>query len=99
MISVLLLQLLLGVDFPICTAESFQDHPVVTYADDKFCVFWADERLYGSTEQYAVYGARVTTNGHVVDPDGKLIFCDSVANRFDATFDGTNLLVVCRNGC
>lgn len=99
MIIVMLVQMLLGVDFPICTAESFQDHPVVTYTDNTFCVFWVDERLFGSTEQYAVFGARVTTDGHVVDPDGKLIYSDSVANRFDVAFDGTNLLVVCRDGC
>lgn len=93
------LYMLLSFDFPICTAESFQDYPVVTYTDNTFCVFWVDERLFGSTEQYAVYGARVTIDGHVVDPNGKLIYSDSVASRFDVAFDCTNSLVVCRNGC
>lgn len=99
MIPAIIVQIMLGADFPICTAESFQDYPVVVFAQDTFCVFWVDERLFGLTEQYALYGARVATDGHVVDPDGKLIYSDSVANPFDVAFDGSNLLAVCRDGC
>ncbi len=95
----LALLVLSGADFPICTAPSFQDHPVVRYVDGVYYVFWCDERFYSSSQEYAVYGARVTSDGHVIDPDGKLIFCDSVNTRFDVAFDGSNFLAVCRNGC
>ena len=99
MISLFLLFAILRSDFSICTAPSFQDYPVVKQVDDLYYVFWADQRLFSSTEKYAVYGARVTADGHVIDPDGKLIFCDSVADRFDVAFGVSNFLVVCRNGC
>jgi hypothetical protein len=99
MISVFLVFILSGVDFPVCAAPSFQDHPVVRYVEGMYYVFWSDQRLFSSTQQYAVYGARVTGDGHVIDPDGKPIFCDSVASSFDAAFGGSDFLVVCRNGC
>lgn len=99
MISSLLLLTLFGLDFPICTAPSFQDYPVVKYVDGLYCVFWSDQRLFSSMQQYAVYGARVTVDGHVIDPDGIPIFRDSVASRFDVAFGISNFLAVCRNGC
>ena len=99
MIGTLALLVLSGTDFPVCTAPSFQDHSVVRYVNGCYYVFWCDERFYSSTHLYAVYGARVTADGHVIDPDGKLIFCDSVNTRFGVAFGSSEFLAVCRNGC
>ena len=99
MISSLLLSIIFGLNFPICTAESYQDHPVVRYNDTLYYVFWADQRFLSSLQKYSVYVARVTAGGHVLDADGKLVFCDSVESRFDVAFGVTDFLAVCRNGC
>jgi hypothetical protein len=99
MTNLVLFVFMMGSDFPICTAPSFQDYPVVKQVDDLYYVFWADQRLFSSTQKYAVYAARVTADGHVIDPDGKLIFCDSAASRFDVAFGVSSFLGVCRNGC
>jgi hypothetical protein len=99
MISSLLFSVFLGLDFPICTAESYQDYPVVRYINGLYYVFWTDERFFSSAQKFSVYVARVTTDGHVLDPDGKIIFCDSVTSRFDVAFGISNFLAVCRNGC
>ena len=90
---------LAAADFPICTAESFQDHPVVKYVDNTYYVFWIDHRFYPSLNKYAVYGARVSPEGNVLDPDGKLLFCDSADSRIDVDFGVSDFLLVCRNGC
>jgi hypothetical protein len=99
MINFFLLISLTAADFPICTAESFQDHPVVRYVDSIYYVFWKDDRFYPSVNRYAVYGARVSLEGNVLDPDGRLIFCDSVESRVDGDFGMSHFLLVCRNGC
>jgi hypothetical protein len=99
MLSVLLLFAVSGFDFAVCTAPRFQDYPVVAYLDTLYYVFWADERLFPAKQQYAVYGARVTAYGHVLDPDGRLLYSDSTASKFDAAFGISNFLAVCRNGC
>jgi hypothetical protein len=91
--------MLLGADFPICTAQEYQSFPVVEYASGMFYVFWLDHRQYPLKQLYAIYGARVTPDGHVIDPDGKLVYCDSASGQFDVAFDGSNFLVTCRNGC
>ena len=99
MLSGFLLFAISGFDFAVCTAPSFQDHPVVAHLDTLYYVFWVDERFFSAKQQYAVYGARVTENGHVLDPDGRLLHCDSTASKFDAAFGISNFLTVCRNGC
>lgn len=99
MVNAFLIFMLLGADFPICTAQDYQDYPVTEYANGMFYVFWIDQRFYSTKQQYAIYGARITLDGHIIDPDGKLVFCDSASGRFDVAFDGSNFLVACRNGC
>ena len=99
MINSLLFFVLSGFDFAVCTAPSFQDYPVVKYVDSLYYVFWIDERLFSAKQQYAVYGARVTGDGHVLDPDGRFLFCDSADARFDVAFGASSFLAVCRNGC
>lgn len=99
MTTILLIHFLLSSDFPICTAENFQDYPVVCYTGDLFYVFWIDKRFYYPNEQFAVFGARVAVDGHVIDPNGRLIYCDSTADKFDVALGGDNSLAVCRNHC
>ncbi len=96
--STLLLFALVGADFPICTAASYQAYPSVCYANDRFYVFWVDQRQT-SPKQMAIYGARVTKSGTVLDPDGRELYKDSAGYRCSAAWDGTNFLIVTRNHC
>ncbi len=90
---------LINSDFPICTAYEFQDFPVVEHADSLFYVFWVDRRFYFVDESFAICAARVTPDGQVMDPDGKVVFRDSTADRIDVAYDGSNFFVVARNRC
>lgn len=91
--------LLFSSDFPICEAADNQFYPVVTFALDHFYVFWEDRRLVQTDTLYCVYGARVTTDGTVLDPDGKLIFANQVHYDIDAAFDGENFLIAFEDSC
>jgi hypothetical protein len=99
MMNPLFVIFLAAADFPICTAESFQDHPVVKCIDNMYYVFWVDHRFYPSLTTYSVYAARVSPGGNVLDPDGKLLFCETVNSRLDVDFGISDILLVCRNGC
>jgi hypothetical protein len=94
--SALLLLTLVGADFPICTAAGFTGYASVVYAQDQYYVFWEDQRAYPLT---GVYGARVTKQGTLLDPNGVELFTDSIGYRVSAAWDGTNLLVVTREHC
>jgi len=94
-ISVIIL-MLVGGDFPIGTAPNYTGYPSVCYANDQFYVFWIDQR---HLPLLSLYGARVTTDGVVLDPSGRALYVDSAGYSCDAAFDGTNLLVVTRNHC
>ncbi len=90
---------LCSADFSICTAVNNQYYPVAQYANNQYYVFWTDYRFLSSRDtSYALYGARITATGTVLDPNGKYIFKDSVFNPRVA-YDGTNLLAVWREGC
>jgi hypothetical protein len=95
-LTALLLFGLIGADFPICTASGYTGYASVVYAQDKFYVFWEDQRQYPLT---GVYGARVTKQGAVLDPDGVELFTDSIGYRVSAAWDGSNFLVVTREHC
>jgi hypothetical protein len=94
--STLLLLALVGADFPICTASGFTGYAAVVFAQDQFCVFWEDQRAYPLT---GLYGARVTKQGKVFDPNGVELFTDSIGYRVSAAWDGTSFLVVTREHC
>ncbi len=83
-------------DFAICTANDNQDLSSAIYKNNQYYVFWEDARSY---PLYSLYGARISITGSVVDPDGKLLFRDSVYSRPAVAYDGTNFLVVFRDGC
>jgi hypothetical protein len=85
-------------DFPICQESDVQATPEVLFADSLFYVFWTDFR-YSSVDTYAVYGARVTGSGMVLDPDGKRIFANKAETRPAVAYDGVNLLVVLQDSC
>jgi hypothetical protein len=87
---------LISSDFPISTAPNYTGYPSVCYAHNQFYVFWIDQR---QLPLRSLYGARVTTNGTVLDPDGRELYTDSAGYNCDVAFDGTNLLAVTRNHC
>jgi len=58
--------------FPVCEATGLQRRPKVSYGEDNFLVLWEDDRNFDSTG-YDIYGARITSSGMVLDPDGKRI--------------------------
>lgn len=84
-------------DFAICTADTNQHVPAVLFANDQYYVFWQDERMFPTQEFMSLYCARVTKDGSVIDPDGKLIYSDSFALEFDVAYDGSNFLVAFRD--
>ena len=91
-----LLLALVGADFPISTAPNYTGYPAVEFAEGNYCVFWVDQR---QRPNMSIYGARVTPDGTVLDPDGVELYTDSAGYRCNVAFDGTNFLVVTRNYC
>jgi hypothetical protein len=85
-------------DFAICQAADVQATPEVLFADSLFYVFWTDFR-YSSVDTYAVYGARVTDGGMVLEPGGKRIFANKAETRPAVAHDGNNMLVVLQDSC
>ncbi len=98
MIMLSLILLFVGADFPICTYDNSQDFASVFYANDQYYVFWRDHRYF--QPYHSIYGARVTTDGTVLDPDGKLLYKKwTIDEGASIAFDGTNLLAVFRYYC
>lgn len=85
----------INADFGICTMATYEIYPCAIYQNNQYYVFWTD---YRSAPLYSLYGARVSATGTVIDPDGKFLATDSVYNP-KVAFDGTNFLVVWREGC
>ena len=83
-------------DFAICPAGNFSGYPAAVYAQDQYYAFWIDQRC---SPLMALYGARVSKNGTVLDSAGVAIYTDSAGYSCTAAFDGTNFLVVTRNHC
>ncbi|WNG36094.1 hypothetical protein F0U61_22300 [Archangium violaceum] len=76
---------------PISTATNGQNDPVVTY-NQNFLVVWQDYRSGGNAD---IYGARVSSDGTVLETSGVLI--SSTTNSKDrpsVAHNGTNFLVV-----
>jgi len=94
-----LLLMLISTDFPISTAFESQRYPAVCYQQDQYYAFWCDRRFYGLDTTNCLYCTRITTEGVVIDPDGRLLVRDDVGYELDAAFDGANFLVVFRNHC
>ena len=75
----------------ISSAEGYQSEPYAIFDGTNYFVVWTDQRN-GSQD---IYGARVTTEGIVLDTDGILI-SDAINDQFfpSVAFDGTNYFVV-----
>lgn len=56
--------------FAVSARPSNQARPAVTFAGGHFLVVWMDARQY---PVYGLYGARVSPDGKVLDPDGRLL--------------------------
>jgi hypothetical protein len=89
--------LIIGSDFPICNVVDHQYTPVALFENSQYYVFWQDARFDSTLGLYSLCAARVGVDGTVIDPNGKIIYCDSAAGILDAAYDGTNFLVVFRD--
>ncbi len=77
---------------PISTAGSFQLLPSVASDGTNYLVVWDDFR---GGSHYDIYGARVASNGTVLDPAGIPISTAAYGQWYPAVaFNGTNYLVV-----
>jgi hypothetical protein len=92
-----LILLFVSVDFPVCTFESSQYASHITYAHDCFYVTYVDDRHYYPYQ--SLYGCRVTNQGAVLDPDGKLFYRGEVGSVGNIVSDGMGFLVVFRDSC
>ena len=76
---------------PVSTAEHGQTHPAASFDGANSLVVWADER----SNIKDIYGARVTPDGAVLDPQGIPISTAVSSQEYPAvSFDGTHSLVV-----
>ncbi len=78
----------------ICNASGAQGSPAVADGDSLWLAVWQDQRLTTS----AIYGARVSLYGEVLDPGG-IPIATGVGNRLSpaVAFNGTDFLVVWQN--
>ena len=75
----------------ISFASESQQNPAVAFDGTNYFVIWQDYRDYKAN----IYGARVSTNGQVLDPDGIPLNTTYGRQRNPTlAFDGTNFLVV-----
>ena len=83
----------------ICTAQSTQEYPKVEFNGVNYLVVWADKRNGVSGNYWDIYGARVSTAGNVLDPDGIAICTVSGDQRgVSIATDGSNFLVAWNDG-
>jgi hypothetical protein len=79
----------------ISTAAYNQRNPAVAFDGTNHLVVWEDGRHSTPTENYDIYGGRLTTAGVVLDTNGvhiSTLVNDQMSSR--ASFDGSNYLVV-----
>jgi hypothetical protein len=78
--------------FRVATSANPQSAPVVAFDGTNHLVVWVD----GRSEDTAIYGARVTPSGAVLDGAGIAISPSAGHDRADpaVAFDGTNFFVV-----
>lgn len=92
---------------PVCNAGGIQDTPVLAFDGNNYFAVWTDGRMYegsiGQIPGFDIYGARIATDGTVLDVDGIAIntvqYMDfnGKANP-SITFDGSNYFVAWQTG-
>jgi len=82
----------------VSNAPNAQIAPAVAFSDGVFLVVWQDARSGGSTYEF-VFGARIATDGTVLDPNGLLI-CQAPNSRAwpDVAGGDDDFLVVWADG-
>ncbi len=78
---------------PVSIASYNQSNPAVAFNGSNYFIVWQDNRY--NISNWEIFGARVSTSGIVLDPDGILISYATGYQWYPAiAFDGTNCLVV-----
>ena len=80
----------------VSSANDVQMLPEVAFGNDNYMVVWSDARI---GDRINIYGARVTPDGTVLDPDGILIGSGTETLEFEPSiaFTGTRFFVVWLN--
>ena len=91
-----LLFVFINADFPISTDYLAQHYPVVGFAYAQYYVFWTDMRFYSPDR--SIFGARVATDGTVLDPDGRVLIRDRLVN-VAVGFGTENILIAVQDSC
>ncbi|MCX7837069.1 MAG: T9SS type A sorting domain-containing protein [candidate division WOR-3 bacterium] len=82
---------------PISTAEYEQWYPEVAFDGNNYLVVWWDDR--DGDWYFDIYGARLTPNGNVLEPQGiPISTADFDQYEPSLTFDGTNYFVIWTDG-
>ena len=77
--------------FIVSQAVNWQDDPALGFDGANFLVVWMDNRSDGNVD---IYGARVTPEGTVLDPEGFVVLQAGGTQAYPVlSFDGTNFLV------
>jgi len=97
--AVMLLLALVGAEFPVSSAASDQSLPVAVFANSQYYVFWEDHRFLSEDTTYAVFGARVTPEGAVLDPEGKLLYRWQARYDLSVATDGRGFVVAFEDSC
>lgn len=79
----------------ISTSANNQQEPSIAFGNSSYMIVWTDDRH--DPYDYDIYGARVLSNGTVIDPAGSIISTRAISYTQSSSavaFDGTNYLAV-----
>jgi hypothetical protein len=82
---------LIGNNIPIYQDDFTQGNPYIAWGAGNYLVVWEDDR----NGDYDIYGARVSSQGDILDPEGIPIFVGTgIQEPCGLTYDGTNYVVL-----